>query len=219
MSSSFRPHGIEPARFLCPWNSLGTNTGVGCSLFQGIVLTQGSNQGLLHFRRTLYCLSHQGSLIFCGGDTIKPTTVAEPGGGRTASLVWFQSPHSGLPAPWVSVHGALAHLPGTVPSFSQVNLLNSHESSGRWVPPLPFRQEKKLRGCTTHPGHPPGSASAGVSASQTLNRSTLLAGRALISINKMFSLRIPVSVLEASKCDWQIKVEFCTLRPQWHQTH
>ena len=118
----------------------------------------------------------------------------------------------------MSVHGALAHLPGTVLSFSQVNLLNSHESSGRWVPPVPFGQEKKLRGCTTHPGHPPGSASAGVSASQTLNRSTLLAGRALISINKMFSLRIPVSVLEASKCDWQIKVEFFTPRPQWHQT-
>jgi len=30
------PHGLYPARLLCPWNSPGKNTGVGChSLFQG----------------------------------------------------------------------------------------------------------------------------------------------------------------------------------------
>ena len=39
-----RRHGLQPARFLCPWNYLGKNTGVGCHfLFQGIFLTQGSN--------------------------------------------------------------------------------------------------------------------------------------------------------------------------------
>ena len=38
------------------------NTGVGSlSLLQGISLTQGSNQGLLHCRWILYQLSHQGS--------------------------------------------------------------------------------------------------------------------------------------------------------------
>ena len=38
------------------------NTGVGsCSLLQGICSAQGSNQGLLHCRLTLYRLSHQGS--------------------------------------------------------------------------------------------------------------------------------------------------------------
>ena len=48
---------------LCPWNSPGHNTGVGChSLLQGIFLTQRSNQdGLLHGRQILYHLSHQGS--------------------------------------------------------------------------------------------------------------------------------------------------------------
>ena len=55
-------HGLEPARFLCPWDSPGKNTGLGChSLLQGIFLTQGSNPVLLHCRRILYCLSHQGS--------------------------------------------------------------------------------------------------------------------------------------------------------------
>ena len=49
-------------RLLCPWDSPGKNTGVGChSLLQGIFLTQGSNLGLLHCRQILYSLSHQGS--------------------------------------------------------------------------------------------------------------------------------------------------------------
>ena len=53
---------LEPARFLCPWNSPGRNTGVGClSLLQGIFPIQGWNSGLLHCRRIIYCLSHQGS--------------------------------------------------------------------------------------------------------------------------------------------------------------
>ena len=46
-------------RLLCPWNSLGKNTGVGChTLLQGIFPTQGSNSGLLHYRQILYHLSH-----------------------------------------------------------------------------------------------------------------------------------------------------------------
>ena len=37
------------ARLLCPWNSLGKSTGMGCHfLLQGIFPTQGSNLGLLH---------------------------------------------------------------------------------------------------------------------------------------------------------------------------
>ena len=45
-----------------PWNSPGQNAGVGTlSLLQGIFPTQGSNPGLLHCRRVLYHLSHQGS--------------------------------------------------------------------------------------------------------------------------------------------------------------
>ena len=43
-------------------DSPGKNTGVGChALLQGTFLTQGSNPGLLHCRRILYRLSHQGS--------------------------------------------------------------------------------------------------------------------------------------------------------------
>ena len=41
--------------FLCPWDFPGTNTGVGCHfLLQGILPTQGSNLGLLHYGQILY---------------------------------------------------------------------------------------------------------------------------------------------------------------------
>ena len=50
------PIDYKPTRFLCPWNSSGKNTGVGCrALLQGIFLTQGSNLGL---PQILYHLSH-----------------------------------------------------------------------------------------------------------------------------------------------------------------
>ena len=56
-----QPHGLEPARLLCPWDSPGKNTAVGCHfLLQGIFLTQGSNPGLLHCRQILYQLSYEG---------------------------------------------------------------------------------------------------------------------------------------------------------------
>ena len=46
-----------------PWNSPGQNTGLGSlSLLQGIFPAQESNPGLLHCRRILYQLSHQGRL-------------------------------------------------------------------------------------------------------------------------------------------------------------
>ena len=64
VSNSLRPHGLQPIRILCPWNSPGKNTGVGCHfLFQGIFWTSGSNPCLLHCRQILYHLSHQGSFF------------------------------------------------------------------------------------------------------------------------------------------------------------
>ena len=46
---TLQPHGLWPARLLCPWNFLSKNTGMGCHfLLQGLFLTQGSNPCLLH---------------------------------------------------------------------------------------------------------------------------------------------------------------------------
>ena len=62
VSNSLQPHGLQPTSILCPWNSPGKNTGVGCYfLLQGIFLTQGSNSSLLHCRQVLYQLSLQES--------------------------------------------------------------------------------------------------------------------------------------------------------------
>ena len=52
---TLQPHGLQPARLLCPWDSPDKNTGAGChALLQGIFPTQGSNAGLLHWRQTLH---------------------------------------------------------------------------------------------------------------------------------------------------------------------
>ena len=57
-----RPHGLQPAKLLCPWNSPGQTTGVGsCSLLLGIFPTYGSDPGLPHYMRILHHLNHQGS--------------------------------------------------------------------------------------------------------------------------------------------------------------
>ena len=59
------PHGLQPARLLCPWDSPG-NTGVGCAcvLLQGIFPTQGSNPcllRLLHWQMSSLLLVPAGS--------------------------------------------------------------------------------------------------------------------------------------------------------------
>ena len=49
MSDSLQPHELKSHRFLCPWDSLGKNTGAGYHfLLQGIFPTQGPNLPLLH---------------------------------------------------------------------------------------------------------------------------------------------------------------------------
>ena len=65
VSDSAQPHGLQPDRLLCPWDSLGKNTGVGCHfLLQGIFPTQGSNPRLpclLDWQADSLPLSHLGS--------------------------------------------------------------------------------------------------------------------------------------------------------------
>ena len=84
VSDSLRPHGLEPTRFLCPWNSPGKNTEVGShSLLQGIFLTQGLNLGLLLCRWILYWLSHRHMLT-----KYKPVNDEESMGRYVVRLLW-----------------------------------------------------------------------------------------------------------------------------------
>ena len=57
-----RPHGLEPTRLLCSWESPGKNIGVGSHfLLQGIFPTQGWNPCLLNGQAESLPLSHLGS--------------------------------------------------------------------------------------------------------------------------------------------------------------
>ena len=56
------PMDCSPLGLCCPWDSPRKTPGVyKHSFLQRIFLTQGLNLSLLHYRRILYCLSHQGS--------------------------------------------------------------------------------------------------------------------------------------------------------------
>ena len=58
VSNSVRPYGLWPTRLLCPRNSPGKNTGVGChALLQGIFPTQGRDPRLL-------CLLHCWQVLY-----------------------------------------------------------------------------------------------------------------------------------------------------------
>ena len=60
-SDSLQPRGLQPTRLLCPWDSPGKSTGVGCHfLFQRTSPTQGQNPGLLHWQADSSPLSHLG---------------------------------------------------------------------------------------------------------------------------------------------------------------
>ena len=63
------PHGLQPTRLLCPWDSLDKNTGVGChALLQGILLTQGTNPHIL-------CLLHWQADFFTTESPGKPHDI------------------------------------------------------------------------------------------------------------------------------------------------
>ena len=67
MSDSLWPLELQPAKLLCPWDSLGKNTGVSChALLQEVFLTQELNFSLLfllHWQADSLPLCHLGSPI------------------------------------------------------------------------------------------------------------------------------------------------------------
>ena len=84
VSNSLWPHGLWPARLLCPWDFPGKSTGVGCHfLLQRIFSTQGSNLGVPHCKQTLYCLSHQ----------VVPS--CSPGDPKMSDMTWQLKNNSG----------------------------------------------------------------------------------------------------------------------------
>ena len=89
---------------LCPWDSPGKNTGVGCHfLLQGIFLTQRWNPGLLQCRQSPYQLSYKGSLshIDCvtnyPGCSVSKESACNAGdrGDAASTPGWRRSPGEG----------------------------------------------------------------------------------------------------------------------------
>ena len=63
VSDSLQPHGLPPARLLCPWDFPGKNIREGCHfLLQRIFLTQESNPHLLYFLHWRWILYHWATL-------------------------------------------------------------------------------------------------------------------------------------------------------------
>ena len=87
------------ARLLCPWDSSGKNTGVGChSLPQGIFQVQGSNPDLLDCRWILSYLSHLGSPMSVYGILVVLFDLCHPfGKGVRAHPFLLSISHNRLP--------------------------------------------------------------------------------------------------------------------------
>ena len=94
VSDSLQPHVLWPARLLCPRDSPGKNTGVGCHfLLQGIFWTQGSNPCFLHLQAGFLPLSHLGSLI----QSIRTLSYLKSFTGSPLSMgVWVRMSQYGL---------------------------------------------------------------------------------------------------------------------------
>ena len=88
ISNSLWSHGLYPTRVLCPWNSPGMNTGVGChSLLQRIFLTQGSNLGFPHKQAdSLLSEPPRKHVCVCVCVCISTTTALKERQGITARL-------------------------------------------------------------------------------------------------------------------------------------
>ena len=102
MFNSLQPQGLETTRLLCPWNTPGKNTGVGChALLQGIFPTQGWNQHLLHLMHL-----QAGSLPLAPPGTLPSAITKWKHNSRKAEYnypLWQFSLHSGSnPAPYTA---------------------------------------------------------------------------------------------------------------------
>ena len=98
VSNSVQLCGLQPARLLCPRNSPGKNTRVGCHAFlQGLFPTQGLNLGLLH-------LPHHRQILYHWANGEAPTLLSITRQLNTEAYIFNElhhsSPHSNhLPSP------------------------------------------------------------------------------------------------------------------------
>ena len=105
MSNSLWPHKLQSAGFLCPWDSPGRSTGVGCyALFQELFLTRGSNPRIL-------CLLHcqVGSLPLAPPGKLSTAPSVQFSSVQLLSSVWLCDPKD-CSIPGLPVHHQLLGL-------------------------------------------------------------------------------------------------------------
>ena len=130
------PNSLQPhAHFLlCPWNSPGNNTGVGCHfLLQGSSQPGDLNPGLLHCRQILHSLSYQGS---------PPGALLNQK--AKESLPSFQSPQSSAVSPRWILWGLVPPLP-TILLHVTAYLWHPPEDSPFWTSVLSMSQQEHVR--------------------------------------------------------------------------
>ena len=73
-----RPHGLQPTRLFCPWDSSGKYTGVGCHFsLQEIFPTQGSHLLLLHWQADSLLSEPAGKPKNTGVGSVQFSSVAQ----------------------------------------------------------------------------------------------------------------------------------------------
>ena len=106
------PHGLWPIRLLCPWYSLGKNTGVSChALLQGIFPTQELKLGLLH---------HRQSLIVCATSEVREALSSR-------KCTWN---NVGVNL-WLSLRGPRKYM-YVCPQLAAITATQRKEDTGQW---------------------------------------------------------------------------------------
>ena len=133
---------LWPPGLYSPWNSSVQNTGVGsCSLLQGIFPTQVSNPGLLHCKRILYQLSHQGS----PGDTVSDHQILNMFLYISQHCTWLETSWSVLTNGNVNVNDALLCVQGGY-EHVWVSALPCYSMKAAWTSEIPLK--KTCLSCT-----------------------------------------------------------------------
>ena len=108
VSSFLWPHEPQPTRLLCPWDSPGKNTGVGCYFLL---------QGIFPIQRSSPCLCH---LLHWQADSLPPVPPGKPLSDHSAPLTTI--------APRI-LPKMQVRLPGLPAGLTPVNLPDSHHGS------------------------------------------------------------------------------------------
>ena len=115
MSDSLQPHGLKPARLLCPWDYARQEYWSGLPFpSPGIFQTRGSKPSLLYCKWILYHLYHQGSPWTQGllNNRNLYLTALKPGKSKMKASADLVSGESLLPGSQMAIFSLCAHLEG-----------------------------------------------------------------------------------------------------------